>query len=66
VLLTGEPAALHTAGLGPGCTAGMHLDGFAVGGSVRAPEVVTKPVTGCAAARFTVTAQVGLPLGAAP
>jgi hypothetical protein len=70
VLLTGDQAALRRAGLSAECRTGTRLTGVALGGSLRAPEVVTEPRTAtvaaqlstCEAARFTVTREVGLPI----
>jgi membrane protein YdbS with pleckstrin-like domain len=55
VLLKGKPPA----GLGPDCRPGSRLTGVALGGSLAAPEVITEPAGDCAAARFTVTGEVG-------
>lgn len=65
VLLAGKPPAA----LGARCRRGTRLTGFALGGTLTVPEVVTEPLTTqvgtltstCAAARFTVTPEVGFP-----
>jgi hypothetical protein len=70
VLLTGDRDTLRRAGLNAACHTGTRLTGVALGGSLTAPEVVTEARTAvlatglstCLAARFTVTAEVGIPI----
>lgn len=62
VLLTGTPRHLRDAGLASSCQPGTRLTGVALAGDLTEPAVVTEAVSGCPAARFAVTRDVGIPI----
>ncbi|WP_157408290.1 hypothetical protein [Actinoplanes sp. N902-109] len=66
VVLTGSAGQLKGAGLATGCRPASRLNAVALAGTTTEPLVVTDAQGSCPASRFTVTADIGVPLPSVP